>query len=54
MNFSEAIQEWKSILTDDYVQTSSESLKHVETATFQTTAKVHAIILPASVQQLKE
>ncbi len=54
MNFSEAIKDWKSILTDDFVQTSPDSLKEVETATFHTTAKVHAIISPGSVQKLKE
>lgn len=54
MNFLEAIKEWKLILTDDFVQTSPDYLKQVETATFHTTAKVHAIISPTSVQKLKE
>lgn len=54
MSFSEAIQEWKAILTDDFVQTSAAELKRVETATFQTSAKVHAIISPGSVPELKD
>lgn len=54
MNFSNAINSWKSVLTDDYVLTSPEYLKQVETATFETRAKVHAVILPQNVEDLKQ
>lgn len=54
MNFLGAINEWKTILTDHYVLTSPEYLRQVETATFETKAKVHAVILPQNVEDLKK
>lgn len=46
MKLLEAIQAWESTLTPEYVRTSPEYLRQMETATFQTTARVLAVLFP--------
>lgn len=50
----EAIKAWRDLLGDEHVQDDAECLKLVQTATFQTTARVPAVIRPGNLAEVQQ
>lgn len=53
-NLSNALKEWENLLGSEYVITDAKELLEAETATYQTTAKIPAIIRPSNREDIQE
>ncbi|MFM7475820.1 MAG: FAD-dependent oxidoreductase, partial [Microcystis aeruginosa] len=53
-NLTNALQEWENLLGSEYVSTDNKKRLEAETATYETHAKIPAIIRPGNRQEVQE
>ncbi len=53
-NLTDALQEWENLLGSEYVSTDNKKRLEAETATYETHAKIPAIIRPGNRQEVQE